>query len=255
MSRTSLCVLAASLLLFLAAPFFAGCDGDDDVGDAGTYYVSGDVATRLPPGHPGVVSGSTLTIPLNADPPSVRAANCFAGVANVGDIGIGSSVGVTKDFIGAVTLPVNVNLGASELGAYRIRIDVSDPSVEIDIANVSGSADFLVGDNCAARGCPDTCAGAPAAYPAQFSPAPGFAGVDDVTGDAVSAVIERADADPGNPTIGVANLCNVRFNIVGDLPAAGVNILFTVELLEDSGGNPIANTTYDGIITDTYVFQ
>jgi len=220
-------VLATSLLVVLA------CNTDSDEGKSEVTLASG--AAMLPPGLAGIVTGSTMIIPANPTPPMVRQANCFAGVESVLQIGIGSVAGVTVNHLGRAMLPANINLGANQLGSYKIRITVSDTSaVLIDAAAVTGNNPTLDAGTCFNRGCPMGCFDYPAYYPPQFDPAPGFVQVDDVQSGADWITLEAINADLVNPTTGVVNIANIPIDIIGPIPLGGVVLTFQVELLKDS---------------------
>jgi len=238
----------------LALVFVAGCE-NATTERTGKIFLSSDTAVILPPGHPGAVSGSTLMLPSESDPPAVRYANCFAGVPGHLDFGIGSSAGATRTYLGYAVLPVNINLGDTVLGAYRIRIDVSHPSVHIDLANIAGSNSFLSENDCRKRGCLSGCEQYPAFYPPQFNPARGFEIVPVFTGNIAGITVEATDQDPVNPTTGTANLCNIRVNIAGDLPLGRTWLDFTVDLLEDSSGQPITPNPISGVVIENFQIQ
>jgi len=195
------------------------------------------------------VSGSTLVLASEPLPTRIREADCFSGVPNPGEIGIGSATGYTKDFMGSVLLPVNVNLGDTMLREYEIRVEVSDPSLEIDPAGVVGSYSWLSTDNCLDRGCASICSEYPSYYPRQFNPAPGFEQTPQVTGTSSGITVSGVDAKPDSPTTGTVNLFHVRINIVGDLPPSGAVVSFFVKRLKDPWGSDIRHLQVpDGIV-------
>jgi hypothetical protein len=244
------CFLCAYITFLLVA----GC-GSETVEGTSQIFLSSDTSVLLPPGHPGAVSGSTLILPSESEPPAVHYANCFAGVAGPLDFGIGSSAGATSTYLGYAVLPVNINLGDTVLGAYRIRIDVKHPSVHIDLANVSGSNSLLSGTDCLKRGCLSGCEQYPTLYPPQFNPARGFETVPDFSGIITGITVEAVDQDPVNPTTGTVNLCNIRVNVAGDLPPGGTWLDFTVDLLQDSSGLPITSNPINGVVIENFQIQ
>ena len=241
--------------LLLAILALAGCK--EATGEAtGTISLTGSSALVLPPGHPGKISGSTMLLPAEATPPMVHYANCFAGVPDLYEYGIGSSAGATKTYRGYAILPVNVNLGDTVLGAYRVRVDVTDPALLIDIPNISGSNPRLGAGSCVLRGCPYGCEQRPDFYPPdEFSPAQGFETAPDVSVTAAGVIIEAVDGDTAHPTSGIVNLCNVRINVVGDLPALGTPVNFTVDLLETAAGDTIAANPLSGLFIEHFQIQ
>ncbi|MFO8056845.1 MAG: hypothetical protein R6V10_06085 [bacterium] len=219
----------------------AGACQNAPVESEGTLDFSQEVAVLLPPGHPGEAKGSTLVIPAEPDPPAIHYANCFAGVTTEGDFGIGSAAGYTKDYIGSMVLPVNVNLGNSVMEYYRVRIEIGDTALQMLPESVAGSYSWLSTDDCTDR-CNSACADNPQYYPKQFDRAAGFESPPTVTklsGGAI--VVEATDSDTSDPTTGTVNLCNVPVKIVGELPpASGVTVSFTVESLQDPAGNELS---------------
>lgn len=244
-------LLAIALLFF----YISGCE--ESTGEAkGTILLSGQSSILLPPGYSGYLAGSTLVVVTLATPPPVRDANCFSGVPNPGDMGIGSAGGYTKDYLGTVMLPVNVNLGATVLGSYTIRVEVSHPSLQIDTTGVGGSYPWLATDNCLDRGCAPVCVEHPESFPRQFNPAPGFEPAPLVTGTATGITIEAVDGTTASPATQTINLCNVRINIVDNLPFAGAVISFSVRSLKHPSGSDIrVLPTPDGIIIERFAFQ
>jgi hypothetical protein len=215
---------------------------------------SNPIAFRLPPDPIWTNSGTALVIPAQTPAPSIRAANCFAGVPTDLDFGIGASIGITKSYIAAVTLPVNLHLESHNLGAFRIRVDVSNPAVvTIDTSNITGitgSNPVLAAGNCIQRGCPVNC-GSVAGFTDDFSAAPGFEHVDHITTPAVGSVTVETVNNSLTPTTGTVNLCNIKFIIVGDLPPAGVKLTFTIERLDDEFGAAITGAVpIDGVIIE-----
>lgn len=228
------------VMVFLIVPGLVlvavlGCEQKPTEG-SGQISFSGPLTLRLPPGYsaPVTISGSTLVITSFPDPPLLHYANCFAGVENTGEIGIGAAAGYSSVYTPFVILPVNLNLGAASLGAYRLRISVSDPSiVQIYAQGVSGSNSLLSSSHCTDRGCSPYCQGDSAHYPDQFSRAWGFETLPTVSGDTAEIVVSATDQKPLQPTTGRVNLCNVTFLILKELPPGGITVNFTVELLED----------------------
>jgi len=247
---------AASILLLVLATLFSGCEGESDEGEA-TYYVGGDYAVVLPPGHPAAtIDGTTIKIPGETTPPLIHYANCFAGVPTPGDFGIGTSAGFTRDYIGYTILPVNINTGDTALGSYRIRVDVSDPSVEIALASIVGSNKLLPGNNCIQRGCPSTCVDTPVYYPPEFDPAKGFEKLPQVAGTVAGVTIQSSDTtDLSSPASGTLNLCNIRLNIVGSLPVGGVDLTFTVDELSTSDGDTVYSHPLSGLVIENIQIQ
>jgi predicted small secreted protein len=244
--------------LVTACALLASCEEQTTEG-TGSISFSGNSALTLPPGFPPgtVVAGATIYLPAEATPPLIHYANCFAGVKNPLDFGIGSSAGATKDYRGYAILPVNINLGTKILGAYRIRVEVNPAVAEIDLANIFGSNSLLSSGDCRLRGCPTGCLNYPAYYPAdEFDPAPGFEKSPEVTGDADGVTVESADTTGfANPTTGKVNLCNIRINIVRPLPSGGSPVTFTVDLLDDSAALPITPNPLPGLIIEDFQVQ
>jgi len=246
-ARTYVAFLVA--VIAFTSLVLAGCRSES-VDSEGTVELNEDVAVMLPPGHPGEVKGSTLIIPSESNPPAIRYANCFAGVQDHGDMGIGSAAGYTKDYIGSVVLPVNVNLGNSVMEYYRVRIEITEPAIEIVSASVDGSYPWLSTGDCRDR-CNSMCAENPQNYPDQFQPAQGFETAPTVTDVAGGIVVEATDSDTSTPTTGVVNLCNVPLKFVGDLPPQnGVTVSFTVESLQDGSGNELFTNPFSGILVE-----
>ncbi len=246
-ARTYVAALAATVAF--ACLILAGC-GSEPVESEGTVELNEDAAIMLPPGHPGEEKGSTLIIPAEDKPPAIHYANCFSGVPHKGDIGIGSAAGHTRDYIGSVVLPVNVNLGSSAMESYRVRIEVSDSALEFVPASVEGSYPWLSTSDCRDR-CNSICADNPENYPDQFQKAAGFEQKPTVTPVSGGIVVEANDSDPATPTTGTVNLCNVPLKIVDELPSAsGVTMDFTVESLKDKDGNELSRTPLSGTVIE-----
>ena len=243
--------------VFLLILFIMGCE--EDVGEGkSSVGLSGNTALDLPPGHPGTISGTTILMPPESTPPLIHYANCFAGVPNLNDFGIGSSAGATQTYRGYAILPVNAKLDTNELGAYRIRVEVSDPAVvQIDPANIFGSNRLLGTGDCRLRGCPPGCGSNPKYYPPEeFNPAPGFEKIPDIFGTAAGVTVESSDTTGlAQPATGIVNLCNIRVNIVAPLPAGGVGVTFVVDQFEDTLGNPIASTPLSGRVIENFQIQ
>jgi predicted small secreted protein len=242
--------------LLLAILALAGCK-ESTIEGTGKIQLTGNSAVLLPPGHPGTLNGSTLILPAESTPPAVHYANCFAGVPALNDIGIGSCAGASSTFIGYAILPVNVNLGDTVLGSYRIRVEVTDLSLAIDKNNISGSNPLLGSGNCTLRGCPYDCAQHPLTdYPPdEFSPAKGFEATPTITGNAAGVTIEAVDGDTAHPTTGVVNLCNVRVNIVGELPVGEAPVSFSVDQLQTGAGDTINPTPFSGFFISKFRIQ
>ena len=233
-----------------------GCEGSE-VDSEGEAVIGGPTAFLLPPGHPGTASGSTLVIPAEPDPPSIRTANCFAGVENTGNIGIGSVVGVTDQVVGTAVLPVNVNLGSAELLSYKFTVHIADPSVAFDAPNTRGSNWRLSTGDCYDRQCPSMCASYPTLYPNQFNPAPGFEGFPTATLTGNTLEVEALNSDTATPTTGIVNIANIKINVISALPANSHVVLdFTVTELKDESGADIAFTqTPDGVVIENFNLQ
>lgn len=247
--------LLMGLAVVMAATAGTGCDNPPHEGRGKIQLVPGPI--RLPPGTPGTASGSTIFLTPYPAPPLIHHANCFAGVENTGEIGIGSAAGYTWDYLAVVVLPVNLNLGANQLGAYRLRITVSHPAiVQIDTAGVTGSDPALSSSRCQDRGCPYYCVDYPDSYPPQFNRAQGFEGAPTVSGDASGIVVSAEDQAPLYPTTGRVNLLNVRFRVADALPPGGVSLNLEVQLLEDPLHFPLAYYSLSsGVIIEHYQLQ
>lgn len=249
------CARSLALVLLTAGVAALSACPSEPIESSGQAALSGPVAVLLPPGHPGVVLGSTLLYPAYPDFPRIHYANCFAGVEDEGEIGIGSAVGYTKDYIGSAVLPVNANLGDAKLGSYQITIKSSDPAVELQSASVSGSNPRLSSGDCRDR-CHPVCVDYPEDYQHQFNRAPGFEGDPTlVAGDSTSITIEADDDGTGDPTTGVVNLANVPIRIVGDLPPEGVEVKFTVEFLKDPQDQDLDHKPLSGVVIQNFKLQ
>ncbi len=247
--------MAKKILIALALSFLAlaGCDyGSPDV--TGEPNTDGRSAVLLPPGFPGAVEDGVLVLDAEEEAPAIRFANCFAGVDNVGDFGIGGCAGCSLDFVPSFTIPVNLNLGASVLGSYKVQITSSDPSLQIVKDGISGSQSKL-SDGCLQRDCPSICANNPDMYPPQFERAYGFEDDPAATGDSVTVTVED-DADLGSsPTAGVVNLFNVPVKIVSELPEDGVELTFTILELKDPLGTDLTASKLDGVVIEKFQLQ
>ena len=254
------CARSLALVLLTAGVAALSACPSEPIESSGQALISGPLAGRLPPGHPGEVSGSTLFYPAYPDFPTIHYANCFAGVENEGEIGIGTAAGY-KNYMGSEILPVNANLGAAELKSYQITIKSSDPAaVELQPDSVAGSYHWLSSDNCGDR-CTLVCVDYPEDYQHQFNRAPGFE--EDkptlVAGDSTSITISAEDKDDGTggPTTGVVNLANVSIRIVGDLPPGGVKLTFSVDSLRNSVDQDISDSAIEcsGMVIQHFKLQ
>jgi len=237
----------------MAAVALPGGCGSEPVESEGSITFGGQSFFILPPGeHNTFMDGETFVISLFPESPYVHAANCFSGVPDPGDFGIGTSVGAAQDFIGTAVLPVNINLGNTVLDSYTIRIESSHSSVTFD-TNVTGSKPVLASGTCTQRGCPSNCGDYPGLYPPQFDPATGFEDPPTVTGGATAITVQATDSDTADVT-GTVNLCNVRVNISDDMPSAGVELIFTVKSLSARGG-VITAFPISGRVVENYRFE
>lgn len=245
-------ILAAAAVLVLP-----GSCGNDSLESSGKVTLGSEAVYLLPPGHPGSIQGDTFVLDAETTLPAVRYANCFAGVETPGEIGVGSMLGFDFDYIGGALLAVNVNLGATVLDSYTLSVESSDTtSVTIDGPGVTGSNPNLSSGDCRYRGCHSVCLNAPASYPPQYQPAPGFEADPVVTPTASGVTIHAVD-DGGTPATGTVNLCNVRVNIVSPLPPSGVTLVFTVSTLTAQGGGDAfaAPAAKNGIVIKKFQIQ
>ena len=167
----------------------------------------------LAPGRAGVLSGTTLDVPTVPNTVHIYSYPQYAGVESPGEIGIASSVGYDPGE--RIVLPINVNLGAQELGSYAITLTVKNPKV-LKIVDVDGSYGYLA-----------------TSYPSQYLPAAGFESQPTVTlGDTITTI--AATSTSADPVTGRVNLANVTVDILapGPLPPTGAVITFTLDALQ-----------------------
>jgi len=208
-----------------------------DIGDS-------DPRAILAPGKAGVLDGTTLLVPRVPNTFHIYSVPALAGVENPGEAGIGSSAGYNPGE--RVLLPINVNLGEQELGSYALTLTLQNPAA-IQIVDVDGSLPSLY-----------------TSYPSQYDRAEGFEGQPTVNlGNAV-VTISATDATPATPTTGRVNLANVTVDLLapGPLPPAGAVITFTLDSLQNPGGQDICAilsagpcTTFDGIAIENFQIQ
>jgi hypothetical protein len=196
------------------------CDSETKAKEEVVNLSGSDPRAILAPGKAGVLSGTTLLVPVVPKTFHVYSVPEFAGVENPGEAGIGSSIGYNPGE--RVLLPINVNLGAQVLDSYTITLTLQNPAA-IRIVDVDGSIPSLT-----------------VSYPSQYQPAEGFETQPGGNiGDTVTTI--SAASASAEPTTGRVNLANVTVDILepGPLPPAGAVITFTLDSLQTPGGQDI----------------
>ncbi len=207
--------LRALLLVLLLGVF---CCGSNTTNEVTVNIDNLQPEVVLPPGYPATVQGSTLVIQGFPGTPVVHSYPKYAGVENVGDIGVGSAAGydVGDNFY----VPVNANLGGGQLFSYKICITMDAPET-MRLLGISGSNQSLS-----------------QYYPDQYARAQGFEKIPQKS-DSPFCVWDIAS---GAAVTGRVNLAELQFSILQSLPAAGVHLNLELKELKDAGGNDLCPT-------------
>jgi len=205
-------VLSGLLLVLLLGAF--NCAGNTanevnvDIGNLRMQAV-------LPPGYPATVQGSTLEVQGFQGQPLVHSYPMFAGVDNVGDLGIGSAVGNTVG--DSFYLPINANLGGGQMLSYKICITIDAPAA-VRLLGIAGSNQYLSQH-----------------YPDQYARIQGFEKIPQKS-DTPFCIW---DISSGAAATGRFNLAELQFSILASLPAAGVHLNLELKELKDALGNDL----------------
>jgi hypothetical protein len=173
---------------------------------------------ELPPGYPATLQGSTLVIQGFPGTPVVHSYPKYAGVENVGDIGLGSAAGF--DVGDSFYVPINVNLGSGQLTSYKVCIAIDAPAT-MRLLGISGSNQLLS-----------------QYYPDQYARAQGFEKIPQKSESPLCVW----DIASGTAATGRVNLAELQFSVVQTLPATGVNLTVELENLEDASENDLCPT-------------
>jgi hypothetical protein len=205
---------ALSVFLAVAALLIFGC-ANTTAKDVEVDVSNLSLQAALPPGYPVTLEGSTLAIQGYVGQPVVHSYPRFAGVENVGDIGIGNAIGYNNG--NSITLPINANLGTGQLMSYKVCISIDTPQT-LSLQGLTGSNQYLA-----------------QYYYDQYSRAQGFEKIPSKSDSPLCVW----DTSSGQAASGRVNLAEIKFNIIQDLPPHGVNLTVELSELKDGQGNDL----------------
>jgi len=224
MVRSFLRVSSAGILSLILAAAIMGC-GSNKTDPVNVNLGNLDIHFILSPGDSVTLEGSTLVVQGYSGSPIVHSYPSFAGVPDLGDIGIGTAVGYVPGE--SFTVPFNANLGTQVLNSYTVCVSIN-PADSLQLKSIAGSNSILAAN-----------------YPGQYHRAQGFEGIPNDTYPAPGTVCVSAVAASGLTATGTVNLAELEFTVLSvGLPSTGTNLNFSITGLRDSGGNDLcANFT------------
>ncbi len=176
----------------------------------------------MPPAGEFVIRNDTAIILGHDRPPMVHSFPAYAGVPDVGDIGLASAMGFDKGQ--RITIPCNVNLGNKLLASYEVRLTVERPDV-LEVVTIEGSNSALS-----------------TYFPGQYKRAPGFESLNvgtDVQDGATLGVMYILPKPTQEPATGRINLFNLLVDLNDNTPAGGTWIRFEMISFKDPGDNEL----------------